>query len=390
MKILEKNQDCSGCHACFSACPKGCIRMEENAEGFLYPLIDTDKCIACALCERVCPVLKNAEGKANTARAYACYNLDEKTRLESSSGGIFTLIAEKIIDMGGAVFGTAFDEEFNVKHICVESKEGLSKLRGSKYVQSTIGNAYIQAKEMLDDGRVVLFTGTPCQTDGLLSFLGKGYNNLYTQDLICHGAPSPKVWRKYIVFREEKAASKTKRTFFRLKENGWKSYSVQFQFANCTEYKQIFSGDLFMNGFLKDLYLRPSCYNCHSKSLNRNSDITLADFWGVENILPEMFDDKGTSLVFVNSDKGKELFESIRGNIRFEEVDINEAVKWNSSAYQSVSLNKKRDKFFEIIENKDFEQAIKCCTKESFVCMFFRKAKRKLKQILKQTKFNRS
>lgn len=381
-KIIDL-KDCSGCHACFSVCSKECIRMEENAEGFLYPLIDTNKCIDCGLCEKVCPVLKDAEEKENVSKAYACYNLDEETRMKSSSGGIFTLIAEKIIDMGGAVFGAAFDEDFNVKHICVKSKDDLSALRGSKYVQSTIGNTFIQAKEMLNDGRVVLFTGTPCQIDGFLSFLGKKYDNLYTQDLICHGAPSPGIWRKYMAFREEKAASKIKKMFFRLKENGWKSYSVQFQFANCTEYKQIFSGDLFMNGFLKDLYLRHSCYNCHSKSLKRNSDITLADFWGVEKVAPDMFDNKGTSLVFVNSDKGKELFEEIKGNINFKEVNINEAVEKNPSAYRSAAINKKREKFFNVIQNKNFERAIKCCTKENFVKVFLRKAKRKLKQMLR-------
>lgn len=376
-------KNCSGCHACFSVCPQKSIEMMENTEGFLYPFIETKKCIDCGLCKKVCPVLKNVEETGNAAKAYACYNLNEDIRMKSSSGGVFTLIAEMIIDIGGVVFGAAFDEEFSVKHIYVESKEDLSALRGSKYVQSTIGDTYIQAKEMLDDGRVILFTGTPCQIDGLLSFLGKKYDNLYTQDLICHGVPSPKIWRKYIEFREEKAASKVQNTFFRLKEKGWKMFSVQFVFDNCTEHKQIFPKDLFMKGFLKNLYLRPSCYNCNSKSLNRNSDITLADFWGVENVLPDMFDDKGTSLVFVNSGKGKELFESITSNIKLKEVDINEAVKWNTAAYQSVPFNKKRDKFFKIMQNKNFEVALKCCTRENQIKIFMRKLKRRIKQILK-------
>lgn len=381
MPKITDLKDCSGCHACFLVCPKKCIQMEANAEGFLYPFIDTGKCVNCGLCEKVCPVLKIVDKKEKIVSAYACYNLNEDIRLRSSSGGIFTLIAEKILDIDGAVYGAVFDEKFNVKHICVETKEELSALRGSKYVQSTIGDTYVKAKDMLDDGRVVLFTGTPCQIDGLLSFLGKKYDNLYTQDLICHGVPSPAVWRKYVEFRENKAASVAKKAFFRHKEKGWKSYSVQFEFDNRTEYKQIFSQDLFMKGFLNNLYLRQSCYNCRSKSLSRNSDITLADFWGIENIFPDMLDDKGTSLVLVNSDKGKTLIENISDNIKLKEVDINKAVKSNPSAYQSACLNKNRKKFFNVIRFKDFEETVKICTKKSWVKKLFRKV---LKNVKKQ------
>ena len=350
---------CSGCSACASACPKNCIEMMSDKEGFLYPHVNKEQCINCGICDSVCPIIH----KMNTNKsctAIAAMNLNEKIRIESSSGGIFTLIAEAIIDEGGIVFGAAFADDFkSVHHICVEKKCDLAKLRGSKYVQSTINNTYTQVKEYLDSGRTVLFTGTPCQIGGLYSFLRKTYDNLYTQDIICHGVPSPMVWKKYVEEREDKATSKTQQLSFRHKKYGWKKFSIIFEFSNCKKYLKSLHEDSFMKAFLSNICLRPSCYSCSFKSLNRQADITLADFWGVQFVLPEMDDDKGTSLVIINSTKGARLFSSISSKIIYKVVDIETVIKYNSAAVKSCILNNRRDDFFRVIQNSDFKTAEK-------------------------------
>ena len=237
IKVEEKSR-CSGCHACSNACPKNCIQMTSDEEGFWYPQVDKEKCINCGLCEKVCPIIhKWQPDDSRTTTAMAAINLNEEIRLKSSSGGIFTLIAEEIIKQGGVVFGAALTDDFrSVHHIYVDNTDDLEKLRGSKYVQSKIGDTYKQAKDYLDSGRKVLFTGTPCQIGGLYSYLRTPYENLFTQDIICHGVPSPMVWEKYIEGHERKASSKTNIVTFRNKANGWKAYSVFIGFDNYKEY----------------------------------------------------------------------------------------------------------------------------------------------------------
>ncbi len=380
-KITDKKK-CSGCHACYSICPKQCITMCEDEEGFLYPNIDKVHCIDCGACRKVCPVVQ--EHHANpVGKAYACINNDENIRIKSSSGGVFTLLAKSVIEQGGVVFGAVFDDNFSVCHIGVENQDDLEKMRGSKYVQSRISEVYKQVKEFLEKKRMVLFSGTPCQIGGLKAYLGKEYDNLIMQDIICHGVPSPMVWQKYVNYRETKAESHIRRTFFRDKKNGWKTYSVRFEFSNRTEYEQIFSKDLFMQAFLSDLCLRPSCYNCHFKSKERESDITLADFWGVEKQCSEMFDDKGTSLVLVNSEKGGKLFEKIVSQMHYKEVDLDTALSHNSAAYKSAKLPKQRKKFMKKISEDNFEELIEICTRISLVNACKRKIKMFLKKFIK-------
>ena len=366
LEINEK-KDCTGCYACLNICPQNCISMESDSEGFWYPEVDYDKCIKCKLCIIVCPII-NKTIIENKPSAYACINKDEFVRLQSSSGGIFTLVAEQIIDNGGIVFGVGFDDNFNVIHSWVKDKKGLDKFRGSKYVQSKIGDSYKQVKDFLERGVEVLFTGTPCQVGGLKSYLEKDYNNLLCMDNICHGVPSPKVWDKYTSFRESRAGSPIQRIAFRLKNEGWKRFSVLFLFKNNTEYRETLRKDLYMRAFLKDVCLRPSCYACKFKTLHRESDITLADFWGIRNLLPEMDDDKGTSLIFVNSTKGESMLEKIKDRIIYKEVDINKAVKYNSAAIKSVVYNPKRDDFFKDLSELDFDKLVKkYCTDKMFV-----------------------
>lgn len=358
-KEITLNSVCMGCHSCMNICPRKCISMEMDEEGFLYPKVDYNICITCNRCINACPTLIVNE-TFNIPSAFACLNTNEKIRLESSSGGIFTLIAEDILDQNGLVFGARFTDNFELEHDFVEGKKDLVKFRGSKYLQSKIGDTYSITKNFLDLGRTVMFSGTPCQISGLYSFLEtETYSNLVTIDLICHGVPSPKVWNKYVAFRQKKAKSEIQRIAFRNKFEGWKRFSVSFQYKDNTEYRKNLLEDLYMRVFLKDICLRPSCYSCRFKSLSRKSDITLADFWGIENILPEMDDDKGTSLVFVNSEKGQEIFNRISKHMKFKEVDIYEAIKYNPAAIKSAYENPKRSDFFKDIEILEFDQLIK-------------------------------
>lgn len=376
LKIKEK-ESCMGCHACSSVCPQGCISMDSDSEGFWYPKVDRGKCIKCELCIKTCPII-NKIAVENKPVAYACINKNEEIRLESSSGGIFTLVAEEVINNGGIVFGVGFDKDFNVIHSYVKNKEKLAMFRGSKYVQSRIGDTYSQAKFFLEEGKQVLFTGTPCQISGLKSYLRKDYDNLFCVDNICHGVPSPKVWKKYVYYHEDRVGSPTKRIAFRRKDKGWKQYSVSFRFENGTEYCETLKEDLYMRAFLKDVCLRPSCYACEFKTLSRESDITLADFWGIQKMLPDMDDDKGTSLIFVNSDSGQSMFENIEEKIIYKEVDINQAVSYNSAAIKSVEYNPKRDDFFEDLGMLDFDGLVrKYCTNKLLI-----RLRRKIKSVV--------
>jgi len=383
MLEIENKEKCSGCHACYSVCPTKAIEMVEDEKGFKYPVIDQQKCINCHLCEKTCPII-NKKIVDNEPKAYSCYNKNNEVRSKSSSGGIFTLIASKILEKNGVVFGASFNNKFMVEHIYVEKEEELYKLRGSKYLQSIIGDSYKQAKKFLEEGRYVLFTGTPCQIEGLLSYLNKDYEKLITQDIICHGVPSPKVWNKYLEYREKEDGEIPLEINFRSKENGWKNYNLKFRY-NGREYKNNQNTDKYMQAFLKNVSLRESCYNCSFKKINRLSDITLADFWGIEKVKPKMFDDKGTSLVIVNSKKGNKLFNSIQDEIVKEEININEAIKYNPSMITSFKPDKNREKFFEHLDNMEFKELVnKYTEKPNFVKKCISKGKKIVKRIVKR------
>ena len=380
--VTEKSK-CSGCYACYNACPKGCIQMIADEEGFWYPQVNTENCIGCGVCEKVCPIIhKWQPDESSFTKTFAALNKNEEIRLQSSSGGIFTLIAESILEQGGVVFGAAFSDDFrSVHHIYVDKKSALEKLRGSKYVQSNIGDTYQQAKRFLDDGRKVLFTGTPCQIGGLYSFLRKPYENLYTQDIICHGVPSPLVWEKYVEERENKAESKTQRMFFRHKKYGWKTFAVLFEFSNNKKYLKDLQEDPFMRAFLSNACLRPSCHACSFKSIERQADITLADFWGVQSVMPDMDDDKGTSVILIHSKKGQSLIDSIHDLIKIRDVDIAVVEKNNSAVNKSVAISPNRQFLFESIESSSFDviaNRIKPISKKA-----------KVKRMLKRMKFGK-
>jgi coenzyme F420-reducing hydrogenase beta subunit len=380
---IKAKENCCGCYACYNICPKQCITMKTDNEGFCYPNINKDKCINCNLCEKVCPIINPIKRADSKKIAYAGMNKDEQVRIKSSSGGIFSILAEYVIKNNGIVYGASFDEEFDIKHKRILYSKDLGLLRGSKYVQSSIGDVYQQVKNDLKNNKQVLFTGTPCQIEGLRSYLRKEYVNLITMDFICHGVPSPLVWKKYLEEMKKSKQENIKNIYFRNKDIGWKVFSLKIIFDEKI-YINDLNNDLFMKGFLQDVYLRPSCYSCKFKKINRVSDITVADFWGIENILPKMYDNKGTSLIVIHSEKGKQLFDELSKKMILNEVNLNEAIRYNLSMISSVKYNKKRNNFFvELNSGKGIVYLLSKYTRISFIIKLKNKIKRGIKKLIK-------
>ncbi len=372
---IKNKSKCCGCGACYNACPANAIKMQEDNYGFKYPEIDCEKCTNCGLCENVCPILIRKETLKEEKVAYAAYMKNEEIRKQSSSGGIFTLLAEYIIKQNGVVFGAQFDESFKVIHSDVDNIHDLGKFRGSKYVQSDIQESYKKVKKLLEENRKVLFTGTPCQIEGLKSFLRREYENLYTQDIICHGVPSPLVWEKYKEFRKSIDGKSPVKIDFRNKQKSWKKYNLVFDYTD-NQYIANTSNDLFMQAFLKNTCLRDSCYSCAFKNENKVSDITLGDYWGIQNVHPEMDDDKGTSAIIINSSKGQELFEAIKQDLVWKETEYENIKKYNSALVKSVKKDSNRKKFFENLDKIPFDELVK---KYTYNPSFFRKVVNKLR-----------
>ena len=346
---MNHKSECCGCTACQQICPVQCIVMTSDEEGFLYPKINEGQCIGCRKCEVVCPIQSPPLVKGNT-QTYVGYAQSEEIRRQSSSGGIFSLAAEYVLKRGGAVFGAAFDDSLAVHHICVESEEDLDKLRGSKYVQSSLENTYAQAEEYLIDGRWVLFSGTACQIAGLKNYLGKEYDRLLTIDVLCHGVPSPKIWKLYLEEQERKYNSKITSIQFRDKKLGWKLFSIRIQFENGREYAVPFTKDKFMNLFLGNIDLRPSCYDCRFKAFPRPSDMTIGDCWGIEHHLPELDDDLGTSVILVHSAKGERLFKAIRERLTVKEAALDSVLPKTADSRRSVEMHPNRKQFWADVQ----------------------------------------
>ena len=351
---------CTGCYACVNTCPKSCISMVENKEGFWFPQIDPNKCVNCDMCEKACPVLHKIpiEKTEDDIKVFALVHKDEDIRKHSSSGGAFSAIANYVLSQGGVVFGAAFDEKFDVHHICVDASDDLYKLRGSKYVQSRIGSTYKLAKEFLNAGRLVLFTGTACQTSGLIGYLGRDYDNLITQDLICHGVPSPMVWRKYIEFRERLERSRVNHIFFRDKTHGWHDWHFAMNFENGAAYKQSQHEDMMIKAFLHGKCSRECCYHCEFKQKYRLADFTLADYWGIQNIAPELDDDRGISSVYVNSAKAMKIMEAISDDVMLRRMDLELAVAHNVAMIESERVREDRAAFLKDMSRKPFDMVI--------------------------------
>lgn len=335
--------------------------MKEDAEGFLYPQTDVPACIDCGLCEKTCPMLSDT-GRENPLDVLAAINQDTGIRDGSSSGGVFTALASKVIADGGVVAGAAFDGRCEVHHEFVSSVEELGRLRGSKYVQSRTENTFRQTAQYLKEGRPVLFSGTPCQIKALRLFLGREYPLLYTVETVCHGVPGPGVWRAYLsdVLGKSMASVRHQssvltldgglKVCFRDKSSGWKDYHVVIGSSggeNILDERH--AKNRYMRLFLSDIALRPSCYACRAKNGRSGSDISIADYWGADRLMPEFYDDKGTSLVIINSEKGKRLFLSAASSapgIRYAGTSLDDARKFNAGFSENVRVPYMRPYFF--------------------------------------------
>ena len=380
---IRNKRDCCGCNACVQKCPQQCIGQSEDAEGFIYPQVDKARCVGCGLCEKVCPVI-NQNPKSKPLKVMAGRNGNEEIRMQSSSGGVFTLLAEQIIGRGGIVFGARFDENWNVVHSYTECTDGLAAFRGSKYVQSRIGETFRQAREFLRQGCEVLFTGTPCQIAGLHRFLGNEYDNLFTMDIVCHGVPSPGVWKEYLKQTTQNLSpiARIVGINFRDKRTGWKEYSFTLHLSSPDKevlHTEKFYRNKYMRGFLANLYLRPSCHQCPSKSGKSGADITLADFWGIEHIVPSMDDDKGTGLILVNTAKGKCMYNTLP--IISQEVEYEQALKGNHVIEISVPIPSQRECFFDNFGKENFFRLIDRLTKEPLQTRLRRAAGRFIKRL---------
>lgn len=353
---INNKKDCCGCWACYNVCPKHCITMVEDKEGFRYPKVNLDECIDCGVCEKVCPLLKpkmNDEIPIN----YVVQQKDKDVLRTSNSGGFFTAIAKYAIEKGGVVFGAAFDNDMELRHSYSEKFEECERFRGSKYVQSLIGDTYKQAKSFLDAGRLVVFSGTPCQIAGLYGFLrGREYENLITVDLVCRGTPSPLLLRKYFAFNASLVGSSIKDYRSRDKYYGYDYSTSTIWFEDKTKsYHKGKESDLMLGLYFKNICSRPSCYTCHFKTLNRISDITIFDCWDASSVSSK-FSKEGATNVFIHTPKGNDVFNKIKNAFIYAKPDIEKIIKRDGVMIKNfVPMNNDRTQFFEDLNNLPFE-----------------------------------
>ena len=344
IKISDKI-NCCGCGGCSQACPQYCIRMVEDAEGFLYPVVDTEKCVACGLCEKVCPCRNNLDIQPSLKKTYA-FKDNDASREKSSSGGAFAAIARYVLGQGGFVYGATLSLQKEVVHICIDRESNLDKLRGSKYSQSNLGDTYSNIKKQLNDGCLVLFSGVSCQVKGLRSYLRKDYDNLITVEILCHGVSSSGIFRKYLGEICEKynvCIEDMENMFFR-NPKIWKEYIFSVQMRD----GRILKGPLdnaFMKGFASNLIVRPSCFSCSAKCLSAGSDILLGDFWCLEYLDEEFVDNRGVSLVILNTQKGTELLKHLNADIK--EFRYEQALLGNRNIEHSQKMPQNRKDFFD-------------------------------------------
>lgn len=331
MDVFDKKEDCSGCTACRQICPTGCISMVADEKGFIYPQIDTKNCTNCGLCRTICPFTgkgKIAVQSLPEPAIYAVKHRDSMVLRASSSGGAFTAISDYILTKGGIVYGAAFDKHLIVRHVRCDTAVERDRLRGSKYVQSDLGDVFLSVKADLDSKRDVLFSGTPCQTAGLYAYLGKAYCNLLCCDLVCHGVPSPRIFKDYVNTLDGGIKNNISQINFRDKISGWSNFSFSLVIAGKKKSVR-FGKDPYCSLFSDHLILRPACHNCKFTSYIRPSDITLADFWGIYSSRPGFADENGVSLVLINTEKGQALFEAIKSKICYERSNKTECSQPN-------------------------------------------------------------
>ena len=394
--LIENECKCCGCKSCQNICPRHAISMVENEEGFLYPIVDEKKCINCGLCKKICPMLNDIsrDKYLKNAVCIAAKTKDENIQLNSSSGGIFGTFATNVLEKNGIVVGSTMDSNHNVKHIIINNIDNIYDIMGSKYVYSDLNTIFVEIKENLNNNKQVLFSGVPCQVAALLNYLQKDYTNLITIEVICHGTPSQKLFNKYVEYLEKKYNAKLIDYKFRSKEAAnWGTYKSMAKFVNLKNNKIFVKKinadfDPYYWNFLNAKNYRESCYECKFANPNRNSDITLGDFWGIEHIKPEMVDYKGVSIVVINTEKGLNFFETMKDKIEYEKVEYGEIRKNNGQLQKPSKRPKERDTWYNNFESEDFIRNIKIKKNfKSYVKVFFpQKLKFKIKKIISKKK----
>lgn len=365
INITNKN-NCCGCSACYNICPTKAISMVQDSEGFFYPEINKKKCINCGQCKKVCPFININNSKP--LEVYNAHIKNEENLIQTSSGGIFSELAKSILKSNGIVIAVNNNNEYEI----VDNVTNLSHLYGSKYVQVFPEKLFKKIKELLNKNNTILFVGTPCCVNGLKNYLSKEYENLYTCDLICHGVPS-KLWLdKYKASFNKKITSIN----YREKSHGWQDFSVKINFDKKSQ-KSLATDNEYMRAFLDNLCLRYSCYECKAKNASRSSDLTLGDYWGIDKE-SALYNFMGNSIIIVNSDKGKKLFEKIKDEINLEKINKEEVNK-NTAYSNSVVKPKAREEFYIDLNKMTYKKVVK---KYKLSPKFERKLKIKIKNIL--------
>lgn len=363
MITITNKSDCCGCNACGDICTKGAITFHTDLEGFWYPKVNSDKCTDCHLCEKVCPILSKADHviRFEEPIVFAAYTKDSEIRADSTSGGIHSTLAMSIYGRGGYVGGAIYNHNHTVSHIISPDITLLPEIRSSKYLQSNLEGVYRKVKTILQNGEDVFFCGAPCQIQALYKYLRKPYENLITCDFICRGVNSPKVFLSYIKMLEKQFGARATKIKFKAKKWGWHNFSMRVNFENGKEYCKDRWHDMFFVGYLQSgNFARPSCYECAFKGFPQKADITLADFWGIENVDSSMDQDLGTSLVMINSKKGLQLFESIKDKIQWRQFTMQDAVAGNPALYSSLTPAKPdREAFFRDLNRYNFDVVAK-------------------------------
>lgn len=359
ISITDKKK-CCGCTACSSICPKQAIEMKEDEEGFLYPVVNKEKCVNCGLCDKVCPIL-NKKYSEIEPKAYAMRVKDERILKRSTSGGFFTPLAKYVLNNNGVVFGVGYDENLKVIHKETKNATGIAEMTGSKYVQSYLGQSFKRVKEYIDNNELVLFSGTPCQVAGLKNYLGKEYENLITMDLICHGTPSPKLWKMYVEYQEKKYKSKIKEVYFRNKTYGYHSGTMKIVFKNGKKYYGSARVDFMLKSFFKEISSRPSCYECAIKTRKHCSDFTVFDSWHISQVVPGLKDDdKGYTNVFVNSNNAIKILNSMKEDIDLYRVDMDEIIRLDGPMVENCKkAHASRKDFYDNIDKYGIKKCVK-------------------------------
>lgn len=374
--LSANDSQCYGCRACEQICPKSAITIEPNNEGFLYPVLDGTRCVKCGLCKTVCPFDNELPKKSEKIRVFAAQYKNRNSLKASSSGGIFSAISDFVLENGGEVAGCIYDESFRAIHILTDDPMIVEKMKGSKYVQSDTANVYLEIQEKLKSGKLVLFSGTPCQVDGLKKFLQKNYDNLITIDLICHGVPSPLFFEEYLKYIEQKKGKVTGIKFRDKERNGWCSQGSISYLRNDHEITSSispFNDSYYYYYYLQNNISRMSCYSCKYSCTDRIGDITIGDYWNIQNIRPDIIPDDGISVILASTDRGNELLDALQDRLDLYETALVPAVKANGNLEKPCCMPESRKTIYTRLERQGYEMIAKQDCKYQYVKPFLRK-----------------